>query len=115
MATAYSWCKQPYPSYTLTNIGARIRDAAKRVERIEAVAELTKSVETVGLATITIDPEDNRVSLAFPSRLSKGDYKRVRSHGFIWSPTRDAFVRKLSTNAIWNARAVAEQIATTEG
>jgi hypothetical protein len=105
----------PFPTYALSNLGARIRDAAKRVERIEAVASLEPSTETIGLATITVDPTDNRVLVAFPSRLTKDDYKAMRSAGFVWSPTRSAFVRKLSTGAIYWARHVAGRITTLEG
>lgn len=104
----------PFPTYALSNIGARIRDAAKRAEHIEKVAEMEPSTETVGLATVSVDPEDNRVSIAFPSRLTKPDYQMVRSAGFVWSPSRGAFVRKLSTGAVYWAKDVAKRITTIE-
>ena len=113
-AVGYSWVKTPYESYQLQNIGARIRDAAKRAERIETVANLEASTETVGLATITVDPDDNRVSVTFPSRLKRDDYKAIRSLGFLWSPTRGAFVRKISNSALWSARRFAEGVTSME-
>lgn len=102
----------PFPPYALTNIGARIRDAQKRATRIEKVAAIPAGEERVGVATITTDPADNRVSISFPDRLSRDDYKRVRSAGFVWSPTRNAFTRKLGNNAIWQARQLAERLPT---
>lgn len=115
---AYSWQKtQPYPSYSLTNLGARIRDAKRREARMAERAQVVEALEadgaapvsrTVNGATITEDVIDNRVLLAFPARLSREGYKQVRSYGFVWSPTRKAFVRKLGGNAI----ALAELLAT---
>lgn len=110
----------PFPAFALQNIGARIRAAAKRVERIETIAEIAEergAKETTHPkgATVIEDPAENRVLIKFPARLSKDDYKRVRSAGFVWSPTRDAFVRKYSTTAIYWAGQLAELLPTEEG
>lgn len=111
----------PFPTFALSNIGARIRHAAKRVARIERVAEIAeaqgeaKTTTHPKGATVIEDPADNRVSVKFPSRLSRDDYKRVRSAGFVWSPTRDAFTRKYSTTAIYYANKLAELLPSTEG
>ncbi len=59
-----------------------------------------------------MDPTENRVLLAFPSRVSKDDYKAIRSAGFVWSPTRNAFVRKISNAAFYYAKQLAERITT---
>ena len=108
----------PYPAYVLSNLGARIRDAKQREARMQQRARVVEAleadgaapaVETINGATVTTDVVENRVLLAFPARLSRDDYKKVRSFGFVWSPTRRAFVRKLSTNAIW----AANHLATT--
>lgn len=113
IAAAYSWEKQPFPKWQIANLGARIRDAAKRAETIADVATIPATTETVGLATITADPDENRVLLAFPAKLSRDDYKMVRRYGFVWSPSRTAFVRKLSLGALEYARMVARQITET--
>jgi hypothetical protein len=113
-AVGYSWVKAPYESYQLTNLGARIRDAQKRQVRIEAVRAIPSSEETIGLATITVDAEDNRVTIKFPARLKRDDYKKVRGWGFVWSPTRGGFTRKLSAGAVQWARQLAQSITSTE-
>jgi len=99
----------PFPPYALQNIGARIRSASQRAQTIEEHATGEHVTEVIGQATITQDPTENRVLLSFPERLSKEDWKVVRSHGFVWSPTRKAFVRKLNNAAIYAARQVAKQ------
>lgn len=114
VAAAYSWEKSPFPKWQITNLGARIRDAKKRTERIETVAAMPASTETIGIATVRVDPSENRVLLSFPAKLSKDDYKRVRSSGFVWSPSRSAFVRQVSNQAVWAAKQLAEAITTTE-
>lgn len=107
--------RQPFPSYALTNIGARIRDAKKRtaeVERIAARRDDEPTREEIGtVAVVTTDPAENRVALSFTRRLSKEEFRRVKSFGFLWSPTRNAFVRKLSGGAVEVARMIARQIA----
>lgn len=102
----------PFESFTLTNLGAKIRDAAKRAERIVTVQAMDATTETVNGCTITVDPDENRVRLTFPARLDRDAYKAVRSYGWLWSPSRDAFVRKIG-NALYSARLLAEKYGTT--
>ena len=108
----------PFPSYALTNLGACIRSAKQRhlemqeraraVEAVEAEGA-APTVETINGATVTADVVENRVLLAFPARLSRDGYKRVRSYGFVWSPTRSAFVRKLNGGALEAAKSLLNQ------
>jgi hypothetical protein len=46
------------------------------------------------------DAENNRLCIHFDQRASKELYAQLRSRGFAWSPTRSAFVRKISNAAI---------------
>jgi len=48
--------------------------------------------------------------LTFPRCLSRDEYRRVRSLGFLWSPTRGGFTRKLASGG---AEAVARMLADT--
>lgn len=119
--TRYTWERQPFAKYQLSNLGANIRRVEGRIATLSKVAEQraavtsgavdAPAVETIGGATIEQDIAENRVVLRFPARLALDDYKRVRRAGFIWARTRNAFVRKLSAAALYNARAVAQQIA----
>lgn len=95
----YPWNAQPYPSYSLTNIGARIRQAKQRAQQIEQ--RPTEAVhETVNGVEIVTDPDDNRIVLTYPRRLSRDEYKDVRRAGFVWSPTRNGFTRMLGTGGV---------------
>jgi hypothetical protein len=113
------WGGAPFPSYCLTNIGARIRDAERRGQELARLTERAAdgpTEATVNGVAITTDPADNRVTLTFPRRLSKEEYKRVRSFGFLWSPTRNGFTRKLTGNGGVEsvARMLAERFAQVE-
>jgi hypothetical protein len=52
--------------------------------------------------------QDNRLCIAFDQKTSTELYSRLRSHGFTWSPTRNAFVRKFSNQAIYWARQIVD-------
>ena len=105
----------PFPSYALTNLGARIRDAAKRSSRIERIqATAVDARIELEAATITADAEDNRIVIAFHNYLTKESYKVMRSAGFVWSPTRDGFTRKLSSYSVKSATELATTILNKE-
>jgi hypothetical protein len=108
------WGGAPFPSYCLTNIAARIREAERRAKELAQLTERAAAgptEATVNGVAITTDPADNRVTLTFPRRLSREEYKRVRSFGFLWSPTRSGFTRKLTGNG--GAESVARMLADT--
>src|SRR5579872_27521 len=42
--------------------------------------------------TATYSPEDNKLRLSSPTRLSPEVYARVRGAGFIWAPKQEIFV-----------------------
>jgi hypothetical protein len=93
---------------------SRNSSATRRTQRavvIEQRAGIAPTTETIGTATLTADPDENRVLLAFPARLSREHYRLVRQAGFVWSPTRSAFVRKLTPHAMHIGRELASRIA----
>jgi hypothetical protein len=96
----------------LTNLGARIREAQRRAQELARLTERAAAGPTeaaVNGVAITTDPADNRVTLTFPRRLSREEYKRFRSFGFLWSPTRGGFTRRLTGNG--GAESVARMLA----
>lgn len=90
----------PYPPYCLTNIGARIREAKRRATEIAERSKAEAVEEEVNGCTIRTDPDDNRIVIEYPRRLSKDEYQNVRRAGFVWSPTRGGFTRKLGGGGV---------------
>lgn len=92
-----SWGKPGIQTWQLTNLGATIREAKRRLVEVTALqAAPALEVETEGF---TLEEADGRFVLTFPERLPEDQFKLVRSHGFVWAPSRQAFVRKITANA----------------
>ena len=94
-----------FPDYALNNNNARIRDITDRIRRLQSLQATPAMEPIVGTGwTITEDVKDNRVLIALDERTDKAQYARLRSRGFVWSPSRKAFVRKRGPGAIHAAR-----------
>jgi len=96
--------RAPFLPFELTNLGARIRYTRARIEALEKErAALAQAPATVQARAgrgweIVQDNEDYRMRLTFDERQPADVVARVRAAGFLWSPTRKAWVRKLSAN-----------------
>lgn len=100
------------PGFSTTNTAAELRRVRARIVELEAEAAREPAAPlTIGRATLEESPEDNRMRLRFPARLSEDECALVRRAGFVWSPTANAWQRKLNDNARRSARMVAEQLA----
>jgi hypothetical protein len=89
IATAYSWEKQPYPRWRISNLGAVIRDTQKKLERSE---RRDTQADTSGENTETgvrweDSPQDNRVRLFFPGKPAVEIRTALKRHGFRWAPS----------------------------
>lgn len=88
LARAYSWEKQPFVGWQLTNLGATIRDTQKKLEAAEArAATPEKIIETEGGIRIEDSPADNRIRLFFPGKPEVEIRTKLKSNGFRWAPS----------------------------
>ncbi len=98
---AYSWNKQPYPSYELTNLSAKIRSAKERLaglQREDAIRPCENlKTEWAGVEVLE-NVELNRVQLLFPDKPSLDIRACLKSNGFRWSPYNKAWQRQLNSN-----------------
>lgn len=79
--TRYSWERQPFPSYTISNLGARIRQAAERQKIIAARAERTERAAETG---VLIEGTDY-VRVTFPDKPDRDILDALRAANFRWS------------------------------
>lgn len=99
VTTQYSWERQPFSSYDLTNNNSQI----KRLK--QKLAEISRGFEgwefNGGYAEA--NTEMNRLQLFFDEK--PGDEQRalLKSYGFKWAPSQDAWQRQLNDNAIYAA------------
>jgi hypothetical protein len=92
--------EKPYATYQLTNSGANVRRIKERIAGLEqARGAETMQPKSGNGWTMHEDKSDNRIVIKFNSRPSSEICKSLRSYGFLWSPSRGAWVR----NAV-NAR-----------
>ena len=98
------------PSYALTNLGANIRRVKQRIAELEARVDQVAREQTVGKSVVRENPETNRVEVDLGRRATKEECRTLKSHGFKWSRTNEAWQR-LANNSAWhNGLWVAKQI-----
>lgn len=109
----YSWEPHPIAPYQLSNLGANIKRLKDRLAGLERdrAAETTGRPAITGTGfTVDEDRDENRVAIRFEKRQGPDVVKVLRGHGFVWSPTRSAWVRKLNNSAWFAAAQVAAAI-----
>lgn len=97
--TNYSWEKQPFSSYDLTNNNSTI----KRLEsKLKEVSRGFEGWEFEG-GVAEVNDHINRLQLCFDERPDKEKCAVLKRNGFHWSPTEGAWQRQLTDNAIYAA------------
>lgn len=97
--TRYSWEKQPFSSYDLTNNNSKI----KRLEsKVKEVSRGFEGWEFDG-GRAEANNERDRLQLFFDERPDKEKCMVLKRSGFHWSPTEGAWQRQLTDNAIYSA------------
>lgn len=94
--------------WELQNIRQNIRRLEARLEGLERHQAAVKAAEESPRLTgvdaegqaISSWVDDERVHIQFSNRLERSAYQEVRAWGFLWSPARLAFVRKVSPRAL---------------
>jgi len=99
-----------FASYALSNNranAARIRDRIKALGR----AATREDREEAGKGyTYREDTTENRIMFVFDGKPADDVRSILKRHGFKWSPTRNAWVRQWTGNALASARWVREEL-----
>lgn len=105
-----------FASYSLTNNNANIRNVKKRIEEMERKQEALKAcggenitIEKKGIELVQ-NIEENRVQLIFPGKPEFDTRKKLKSNGFRWAPSQNAWQRQLNNRAMWVARSIFDEI-----
>lgn len=96
-----------FASYALQNNNAEIKRLQARIKQLESVKaiEEPQREEYAGFA-LSVDPEDNRILFYFDGKPADEVRSILKSNSFKWSPTRKAWVRKVTPNAMEATRRV---------
>ena len=100
---AYSWDKQPFPSYALTNNSAEIRRLKQRIEKLTVNQEVGFVGWTVDGGEVVANSEENRLQILFDEKPDEQKRSALKGNGFKWSPSQGAWQRQLNDNAIYAA------------
>lgn len=100
---AYSWDKQPFPSYALTNNSAEIRRLKQRIEKLTVNQEVGFVGWTFDGGEVVANSEENRLQILFDEKPDEQKRSVLKGNGFKWSPSQGAWQRQLNDNAIYAA------------
>ena len=100
---AYSWNKQPFPSYTMTNNNAEIKRLEGRVKELTYNQEVGFSGWDFEGGYVEANTDMNRLQVFFDERPDSDKCSQMKSHGFKWAPSQGAWQRQLTDNAIYSA------------
>lgn len=99
-----------FASFKLTNNSANIRRVTQRIEALEKQRQ-QPSVEHTGKDyTCRQDTDENRIMFFFDGKPDEDTRNLLKSHAFKWSPTRGAWVRQITGNAIYAARCICKAL-----
>lgn len=105
--SGYSWEKQPHPAWQLQNSNQEIRRTKQRIKELEAEQSRSETTyDTDGLGFEVVENQDiKRIQIIYDGdgRVDNTTYKELRSRGFVYSKTNQAFQRQLNENARWAA------------
>lgn len=100
-----------FATYSLQNNNAEIKRLQSRITQLESVKSVAEPQrkEFKGFS-LEIDPEENRILFYFDGKPADEIRSILKSHAFKWSPTRSAWVRKITPNALSDARRVKSRL-----
>ena len=111
MAASWHLGKDPYPAFTLSNMGAEIRRLKDRVSAISKAEAAGLKEEQRDGVRIVEDPETMRIKLIFDDKPDEQTRDALKSNGFRWAPSAGAWQRVLNANGRFAAGRVLAALA----
>ena len=82
IAAAYSWEKQPYPKWAVTNLRSRIRNDKKRIEQIKKRQARIVNAEASG--GVLIEGEGDYIRVTFAEKPDREVIDALKTANFYW-------------------------------
>lgn len=106
-----SWYGVPHPTFQLSNNLAEIKRVKARIDELKAVKEAgTSETEYSGFSVVE-NVELMRLQIIFDSKPDEETRNILKSNGFKWSPSQNAWQRQLTDNARYALKRVLKEIA----
>lgn len=97
---------EPAPWYTLPYIGKNIKRLKERIAKIEQVDQMPAEIITFDGGEIESDPITNRVIIRHGAKPDSAVIQALKSNGFHWSHTEQAWTRLRNLNALYAAKII---------
>jgi hypothetical protein len=78
----HSWDRQPYPAYSLTNLGARIRSDRERIAEVKRRRALAEKAEAAG--GVMVEEFGEYVRVTFAEKPERSTIEALKAAGFYW-------------------------------
>lgn len=104
--------KELVPSYCLTNSNGRIRAIRQRIETLERMQ--TREQITASGDGWKIYEDDSRICYESNGKPGQETIAKLKHRGFKWSPTRTAWVRLTTPNALYSTKWLIKELCTTD-
>jgi hypothetical protein len=104
---SYSFAQQPYPSYSLTNLNAKIKAAQTRIDAIKRVEAMPEEIIKYGdFCEIESNAETNRITILFYNRADDELVEKLKCNGFKWAYTEGKWQRLRTPYALRIAKQI---------
>ncbi|NFT08412.1 hypothetical protein FDF26_15340 [Clostridium botulinum] len=102
--------KEPYASYVLQNSNQRIKNIKDRIKHLEKLSQQEiKEIEINGIKIVD-NVEANRLQIIFNDKPNEDIRKKLKSNGFRWSPSNNAWQRYRGSEAERKAKMIIESM-----
>lgn len=97
----------PFQAWELSNARARIKRLSGQATVAARLAGTPTEEWTNGDVTVTDNAEAERVQIGFPGKPDAATIARLKSRGFRWSPSNQAWQRQRTSQALYEAKQIA--------
>ena len=103
MNNGYHLEGKPYPTWALSNNSAEIRRVKSRIADLSKKQEVGYVGWEFAGGRVEANTEANRLQIFFDEKPDEATRAELKSNGFRWSPTAEAWQRQLTDNAYFAA------------
>ena len=103
-----------YPNFQLSNNNANIHRVEERLKRLKAVKERGSSEQEYKTFKVVENTEAIRYQIIFDGKPDAEIRTLLKSNGFKWAPSQEAWQRQITSNGKWALKKVVEKLKEME-
>lgn len=103
-----------YPNFQLSNNNANIHRVEERLKRLKAVKEKGSSEQEYKTFKVVENTEAMRYQIIFDGKPDAEIRTLLKSNGFKWAPSQEAWQRQITSNGKWALKKVVEKLKEME-